>query len=106
MSTVHVPDIPGPVERLCWKQGPLAQGMPRCDRKKRHGGLHSWEWVSLNVTMRQRHAAEVVKAIKFGFGFNASNADRAVEFYELEAECLAIWRQEEAVSAPRDGEAG
>jgi hypothetical protein len=48
--------------------------------------------------LRQRHAAEVVKAIKFGFGFNASNADRAVEFYELEAECLAVWRQEEEAS--------
>ena len=40
MSIIHVPDIEGPTVQLCWKQ---AQNMVRCDRKKGHNGLHSWE---------------------------------------------------------------
>ena len=43
------------------------------------------------AALRQRHAEVVVKAVKFGFGFCASNADREVEFYALEAEAVATW---------------
>lgn len=47
---VHVPDIDGPTAHLCWQQtltGPSP--MVRCDRKKGHLGLHSWE-IALPLT--------------------------------------------------------
>lgn len=41
---IHVPDLPGPLAKLCWQQNsrtPLV--MWRCDRQKDHEGPHSWE---------------------------------------------------------------
>lgn len=35
-----VPHIDGPVARLCWQAAPT---MERCDRRKGHGGPHTWE---------------------------------------------------------------
>jgi hypothetical protein len=43
---VSVPDIPGPKDELCWKQGTIdtpKYAMARCDRRKGHGGKHVWE---------------------------------------------------------------
>ena len=37
---VSVPDVDGPMARLCWKQ---SETMVRCDRKAGHLGEHSWE---------------------------------------------------------------
>jgi hypothetical protein len=37
---MKVPDVESPKEFLCYKQAP---NMTRCDRKKGHEGLHSWE---------------------------------------------------------------
>jgi hypothetical protein len=41
---IKVPDIPGPIKRLCWKQ---SREMWRCDRRKGHKGPHSWELIRL-----------------------------------------------------------
>lgn len=45
---VDVGDINGPTAQLCWAQK-LAppQIMARCDRRKGHTGLHSWELTEL-----------------------------------------------------------
>lgn len=40
IKIVDVPDIDGPTEQLCWKQSPQ---MGRCDRRKGHAGMHTWE---------------------------------------------------------------
>lgn len=41
---VAVPDVPGPVVRLCWKQKLTSpHALTRCDRRFGHGGRHSWE---------------------------------------------------------------
>ena len=38
---VKVPDIPGPVVRLCYKQDPVT--LARCDRQGGHGGDCLWK---------------------------------------------------------------
>ena len=47
MKTIKVPDIPGPRVQLCWAQ---ADTMVRCDRRKGHRGLHSWQAVTCPET--------------------------------------------------------
>ena len=44
---VHVPDIPGSRERLCWEQDPVT--LARCDRCLGHAGLHTWEWAEAEL---------------------------------------------------------
>jgi hypothetical protein len=41
---VEVPDVEAPLARLCYKQ---AENMTRCDRKKGHNGLHTWEYAKI-----------------------------------------------------------
>ena len=43
MRIIDVPDIQGPIKRLCWKQAP---SMERCDRVKGHQGPHTWVWAA------------------------------------------------------------
>ena len=43
MDTIKIPSIPGPRVQLCYEPQPLGEGMARCDRKKGHGGRHTWE---------------------------------------------------------------
>ena len=46
MTLIPVPDIPGPEATLCWKQKTdPPHMMTRCDRRKGHGGKHTWELV-------------------------------------------------------------
>ena len=46
---VHVPDIPGSRERLCWEQDPVT--FARCDRAQHHAGLHTWEWAAITTAL-------------------------------------------------------
>jgi len=42
MSVIQVPDIPGPVVQLCWKQ--QAETFIRCDRRQHPADIpHTWE---------------------------------------------------------------
>lgn len=48
MTTVHVPDIPGPRATLCWKQDPTT--FRRCDRRAHKDDVrHTWELVASDL---------------------------------------------------------
>jgi hypothetical protein len=48
LNTIDVPDIEGPTVPLCYQQKlnadrTIVLNFARCDRKKGHGGMHTWE---------------------------------------------------------------
>ena len=58
-QTIKVPSVPSPTDKICFKPAPLLVSMERCDRRKGHTGLHSWEW-----TLVLKALEDMVKIVK------------------------------------------
>lgn len=74
MDIITVPDIDGPTEQLCWKQSPL---MIRCDRRKDHQGLHSWEYIEIE------RAIEEIRVVCAGADEWRGSMERTVRLHAL-----------------------
>lgn len=90
MSVVRVPDIPGPVRPLCWRQAPHA--MVRCNREQ-HGTdvPHTWE---LEAKIQQLILeADLVRARTFAATVDSTLCRKLIECRDELAEARAEVQQ-------------
>lgn len=82
MTTIHVPNVPGPTVQLCYASPPLdgSQGNPmeHCDRRKGHGGKHTWELWNALIALRKTWQTRAKADARYGAA-QATTSDR--EYY-------------------------
>lgn len=64
MTTVHVPDVPKPTAKLCWKQDAVT--LARCDRRAQHDGPCWPEMVATLQTVQRDLATLLQRELEGG----------------------------------------